>query len=822
VNHARLVIVGAGIVGTAAAYHLARLGWRDIVVLEQGPLHDTGGSTSHAPGLVFQTNPSRTMTEFAKYTVELYGRLQLDGQPCFHPVGSLEVATTQERMQELRRRLGFARAWGLRAELLTPQETCARLPLIDERRILGSYHVPSDGLAKAVRAGEAMAREAESLGTRFVARCRVTGLDVANGRVRAVETSQGRIETEQVLVCAGIWGPLVGRMAGVSIPLMPVQHIYTRTAPLRELVGETREIAHPILRHQDRSMYLRQHADAYGVGSYRHEPLLVEPGAIASHAESGETPAQMSFTPEHFAAARAAADELLPALRGAELVGAFNGMFSFTPDGFPLLGESLDVRGFWVAEAIWITHAGGAGRAIAELMHDGTAWVDLRECDLHRFPAYAHTPAYVRARGAQQYREVYDIIHPLEPYLEPRNLRRSPYHERLEALGAVFFESAGWERPRWFAANEPLLREAGDWPVRAGWEARHWSPIQGVEHVAARERVGLFDLTSFTKIEVTGPGALALLERLCANRIDRPIATVVYTSMLDPRGRIVCDLTVTRLGQDRFLVLTGAASGMHDLAWIRRHAAADPGVHVSDVTSAYGAVGLWGPRAPDVLRTVSESDLSFPYFTARRIAVGGVPALALRVSYVGEAGWEIYAPTDFGAALWDALWAAGRPFGMAPVGASAFDSLRLEKGYRLWGADIHTDYTPYEAGLGSAVRIDKGEFIGRATLVSADARATLVSADAASPHRRLCCLTFESRSAVVLGKEPVVDGDTVLGYVTSAGFGYSVDRSIAYAYLPISHTGSGTRVEVEYFGRRYPARVSDEPLYDPKGLRLRG
>ena len=813
-DRARLVVVGGGIVGTAAVYHLTRLGWRDVVVVEQGPLHDTGGSSSHAPGLVFQTNPSRTMTELAKYTVKLYGDLRLDGQPCFHPVGSIEVATTPERFEELKRRHGFARSWGLDAALLTPGETRAMLPLLDPRKILGGYHVPGDGLARAVRAAEAMTRAAQAVGASFHDHCRVTGIEVIDGRVRAVLTSQGRIETDNILVCAGIWGPLVGRMAGVPIPLTPVQHIYARTAPLPELAGETRDIVHPVLRHQDQAMYFRQHADAYGIGSYRHEPLLVDPTAIPPHETAPTTPAEMPFTPEHFAAARAAASALLPALARAELAHAFNGLFSFTPDGFPLLGEAADVRGLWVAEAIWITHAGGAGRAIAELMHEGTAWVDLREADLNRFHAHVHTPSYVRIRGAQQYREVYDVIHPLAPIDAPRNLRVSPFHPRLQALGAVFFESAGWERPRWFAANESLLAGRA-WPSRAGWESRHWSPIQGAEHVATRERVGLFDLTSFTKLEVSGTGALAELERLCANRIDRPVGTVVYTSMLNQRGGIVCDLTVTRLAPDRFLVLTGAAAGMHDLAWIRRHARDDERVHVADVTSTWCAVGLWGPHAPRVLGAACEEDLShaaFPYFTARRIAVGSIPALALRVSYVGETGWEIYCPTEYGAALWDALWAAGGPSGIAAVGAGAFESLRLEKGYRLWGADVHTDYNPYEAGLGFAVKLDKGDFIGRAALARVQAEGA---------RRRLCCLCLDDRDAVVLGKEPAVHGDTVLGYVTSADFGYSVDRFIAYAYLPVERAVTGTKVDVLYFGRRLRATVCEEPLYDPKGLRLR-
>jgi len=813
-ERARLVVIGAGIVGCSAVYHLTRLGWRDIVVVEQGPLYDTGGSSSHAPGLVFQTNPSKTMTELARYTVRLYSELHLEDQPCFYPVGSLEVAYTKERWDDLRRRLGFARSWGLRAELLTSEEAKRKIPILDAAKIHGAYYVRDDGLAKAVRAAEAMTRQAQAHGATFQAHTPVLGIEVANGRVRAVVTSEGRIPTEQVLVCAGIWGPRVGRMAGVSIPLTPCQHLYARTAPLAELAGETREVVHPVLRHQDKSMYFRQHADCYGLGSYRHEPWLVDADDILSHQEAAVAPAQLAFPPEDFTAAHEAAIELLPALRGAELTHTLNGMFSFTPDGFPLLGESLDVRGLWVAEAVWITHAGGVGKAVAEWMVEGVPGVDLRECDLNRFHAHVHTRSYIRARGTQQYREVYDIIHPLQQMAHPRNLRVSPFHSRLAEQGAVFFESAGWERPQWCQANEKLL-DGHTWPARSGWEARHWSPIQGAEHRATRERVAMFDLTAFTKIEVAGPGALRLLQYICSNEIDQPVGKVVYTSMLNGKGGIVCDLTVTRLGADRFLVLTGGAVGMHDLAWIRSQAPTDGTVHVVDVTSKYCSLGLWGPRAREVLREVCDDDVSngpFPYFTAQPIFIDTTPALALRVSYVGELGWEIYTLTEYGLRLWDTLWEAGRPFGMIALGGGAFDSLRLEKGYRLWGADIHTDYNPFEAGLGFAVKLDKGSFLGREALLRIKER---------NLTRRLCCLTLDDRDVVVMGKEPILDGAQTLGYVTSANYGYTVGKGIVYGYLPVAYAPRGTTVEVEYFDRHYRATVSDEPLYDPKGLKLR-
>lgn len=813
-THARLVVIGAGIVGCSTVYHLTRQGWKDIVVLDQGPLFDTGGSTSHAPGLVFQTNFSKTMTHISRNTVALYNSLRLDGQPCFHPVGSFEVAYTPERMEDLKRKLGAAKSWNLEACLTSPEETLAKLPLLDAGRIHGAYYVPSDGIAKAVRACEAMARASDP-GAAFHGRTTVTGIEVWNGRVRGIKTDRGRIAADQVLICAGIWGPRIGRLAGISIPLTPVQHQYALTAPLPELAGETREVVHPILRHQDSAMYFRQQADRYGIGSYRHEPLLVSPDDLLSPDEARLSPSIMDFTPEHFAVAREAADELIPALKHAGLDYRINGLFSFTPDGLPLLGESVDVRGLWVAEAVWITHGGGVGQAVAEWMESGAPEIDLRDADINRFGPHVHTREYVEARGAQQYREVYDIIHPLEQMEHPRGLRLSPFHPRLKELDAVFFEGAGWERPQWFEANNVRLDEEKGLPSRTGWEARYWSPVQGVEHRAVRSRAGLCDITPFTKIEVTGAGALDFLQRIAANRVDRPVGTVIYTALLNSRGGIAADLTVTRLAPDRFMVLTGAAAGMRDLAWISRHARDEVAVQISDVTSAWCGLGLWGPEAREILQGVCSDDLTnrgFPYFTARRIQIGSIPALALRISYVGELGWEIYAPTEFGLRLWDTLWEAGRPHGLVALGGGAFDALRLEKGYRLWGADIHTEYNPYEAGLGWAVRLDKGAFLGRDALLKIREKGI---------DRKLCCLTLDEPGAVVMGKEPILDGSRVLGYVTSANHGYTVGKFIAYGYLPLEYAMPGTSVEVETFGNRHRATVSSEPLYDPRGKKMK-
>ena len=507
-KHARAVIIGAGIVGCSIAYHLTKLGWRDIVVVEQGPLFETGGSTSHAPGLVFQINPSKTMTSFAKYTVDLWTKLELDGEPCAKTVGSMEVAWTPERLTDLKRKAGYGMSWGVDAHLISPDEARDRIPMLSDR-ILGAIYVPSDIHTKATRPAEAMAREAERNGATFYGGVKVTGFGIADGQITAVHTTHGEIETDLVVAAAGIWAPKVGGMAGVPIPLSPMQHLYAVTAPLPELAGATEEISQPLLRHQDEAVYFRQVGESIGIGSYRHEPLLMEADDIPDHDNASVPPAEMPFTPIHFDMAMTAAGDLLPGLKGVGLTRKFNGVFSFTTDGFPVLGESPQVGGFWSAQAVWITHAGGVGKAVAEWIVNGEPTTDLRECDIRRFHPHALSRPYVRARAAQQYREVYDIIHPRQQMDNPRNLRLTPFYTRQKELGGVFFENAGWERPQWYDANEGLLDSldvTGE--SRTGWEAREWSSTVAAEHVAARERVAMFDLTPFAKFEVTGPGAL--------------------------------------------------------------------------------------------------------------------------------------------------------------------------------------------------------------------------------------------------------------------------------------------------------------------------
>jgi glycine cleavage system T protein len=809
---ARAVIVGGGVAGASVAYHLAREGWTDLVLVDQGPLWETGGSTSHAPGLVFGLNASPTMTRLAQETIALFEALELDGEPCFHAVGGLEVATTPERWAELDRRYGRARSFGVPAELLDPAAVRELVPLLAPDTVLGALHTPTDGIAKAVRAAAAMARGAGDA-LRAVGDCAVTGFERDGGRVRAVNTTLGTVRADTVVLAGGIWGPRLAALAGVRAALVPVEHQYALTAPLPELAGQTGEVVHPILRHQDHAMYFRQQGEAYGIGNYRHEPRLVEPEAIV-RGDDGEQPSILPFTEHDFDAARAETARMLPAVGRAPIVRAFNGLMSFTPDGFPLLGETAAVRGLWLAQAIWVTHAGGCGRVLAELMTRGDVLLDLHECDPRRFDAHGLSRAYARARGAQQYREVYDVIHPRQQSEQVRGLRRTPFYDREAALGAAFFESAGWERPQWFEANAALPGSDGSAP-RSDWSARQWSPIVAGEHVACRERAGLFDLSPFTKIEVSGPGALAYLQHLAANDVDRPVGTIVYTAMLAPRGGIMCDLTVSRIDDERFWVVTGGAVGRHDLAWLSHNLPADGSVHIAELTSGMCCLGLWGPRARDVLASVTEDDVSneaFPYMTVRDLHVGPVPVRALRISYVGELGWEIYAPTEFAATLWETLWNAGEAHGMAACGGAAYDSLRLEKGYRLWGQDIDEEHDPYEAGLGWAVKLAKGPFVG------SEAAARIKAEGVA---RRLRCLVADDPSIVLLGKEPILDGDEVVGWVTSAGYGASVGESILYAYLPVDRAEVGTTLSVYADGAAHPVSVVSEPRFDPDNARLR-
>ncbi|WP_190813347.1 GcvT family protein [Saccharopolyspora pogona] len=818
----RVVIIGAGIVGANLADELTERGWTEVAVVDQGPLPLTGGSTSHAPGLVYQTSASKVMTELATYTVEKFKSLDVDGAWCFNQVGGLEVATTAERLADLHRKQGWATSWGVPGEVVGPQR-CAELhPLLDRERVLGGFHTPTDGLAKASRAVVAVAHRAESRGAVFRGSTRVVEVLQQGGRVTGVRTDGGEeIPADIVVSCAGFWGQAVGELVGMKVPLLPMAHQYVRTGQIAELLGrndERIEARLPILRHQDHDLYYREHNDCLGIGSYAHRPMPARLSELPEVDDDDLTeaamPSMLPFTEEDFAPSWEHSKVLLPSLREAKIESGFNGIFSFTPDGGPLVGESQQVAGFWIAEAVWVTHSAGVARAVAQLLVDGRSDVELHGCDVNRFDEIETTEAYVSETSQQNFVEIYDVRHPLQPKLSPRDLRVSPFHARQKELGAFFLEAHAWERPHWYEANARLVKELpADWqpPSRDAWSAMFHSPIAAAEAWKTRTAVAMYDMTPLKRIEVSGLGAIEFLQRLTTGKMDKSVGSVTYTLALDKAGGIRSDLTVARLGEHLFQV---GANGNLDLDYFLREAPDDHSVQIRDITGGTCCVGVWGPLARDLVQPLSGDDFSheaLKYFRLKHAHIAGTPVTAMRLSYVGELGWEIYTSAEYGQRLWDVLWEAGQPLGVIAAGRAAFNSLRLEKGYRSWGSDMTTEHNPYEAGLGFAVNKKKTGYVGYDAIAGLSDEAVI---------RRLACLTIDDGRSVVLGNEPVfLDGEAA-GYVSSAAFGHTIGKPIAYAWLPASAT-AGTSVEIQYFGRKVRATVAVEPLVDPEMARIR-
>ncbi|MBX7433392.1 FAD-dependent oxidoreductase [Mycobacterium sp. Y57] len=801
----KIVIIGAGIVGTSLADELTARGCSDVTVLDRGPLFATGGSTSHAPGLVFQTNGSKTMTEFARYTVEKFLSLN-----AFEQLGGLEVATTEARWTDLHRKLGWARSWGIPGRLLDPQECRQLHPLLDQDKILGGFHTPTDGLARALRAATAQAERASEHGARFIGEQEVVDVLDEGGRVVGVRTAAGEVFPADVVVsAAGFWGAQLGARVGLTVPLVPMAHQYAKSGQVSSLRREgigAEEAYLPILRHQDQDLYYREHGDRIGIGYYGHRPMPVDMTTLLTDTAAEAMPSMLPFTEDDFAAGWAASTELLPALGDSKVEEGFNGIFSFTPDGFSIMGEHRDLPGFWVAEAVWVTHSAGVAKAMAEWILDGAPETDVHECDLYRFEEPAKSPEFILTTSSQGFAEVYDIIHPHQYRAEPRDLRVSPFHARQKELGAFFFEGGCWERPAWYEANAALVDELAGagvaFPERDAWSGQFYSEISIAEARWTREHVALYDMTPLTRYEVAGPGACAFLQELTTNNVAKRLGSVTYTLLLDETGGIRSDLTVARLDEDTFQV---GANGPLDMDWLIRHLP-DTGVTVRDITGATCCIGVWGPRARDLVAPLCAADISheaFGYFRAIRTFIGSVPVTMMRVSYVGELGWEIYTSAEHGAKLWDLLYTAGQQYRAIAAGRIAFNSLRMEKGYRAWGTDMTTEHLPAAAGVGFAVSAKKGDFFGKAALDAAPAPASVLRS-----------IVFDDPSAVVLGKEPVSIDGAVAGYVTSAGYSATIGQSIAYAWLP-ADVAVGQPLSVDYLTNTYTATVHAEPVVDP-------
>ncbi|HZR97024.1 MAG TPA: FAD-dependent oxidoreductase [Gaiellaceae bacterium] len=794
-ERARAVVVGGGVIGCSILYHLAKQGWTDTVLLEQYQL--THGSTWHSAGLVGQLRSSVSLTRMMQYSVGLYAELrELTGNdPGWHQLGGLRLASSQPRLEEIRRQAAWAKTFGLPMEIVSAQEAQERFPPMSTEGVLAAAFIPDDGYLDPSQLTFALADAARRLGARTETRVRVTGIATRGGRVAGVETDQGAIECEVVVNAAGMYAPELARTVGVDLPIIPYGHQYLITEPFEPPLEPL-----PTLRDPDNLVYFRTEVGGLVMGGYERNPAPWALDGIPDGFEAKLLPQEWDRMEELFANAIAR----VPALENAQIKMFFNGPEAFTPDADFLLGET-DVPGFWVAAggcAHGLAGAGGIGKVMGEWIVDGLPEWDVWPLDLRRFGRHYRSQAYTLARSYEALSQYYDIKYPGEEKRAGRPLRVSPVYRRHAELGASFGEKGGWERVNWYESNAP----GGDEALRPrGWAGENWSPAIEVEARAARSSCALFDQSSFSKLEVLGPGALAFLERLCANRIDRPVGTVVYTQLLNARGGIEADLSVLRRADDRFFLVTGTAFGNHDRAWIEKHAPRDGTVHVNDVTSAYACLCLWGPDARDVLQPLTKTPLDFPYMQARELAVGSVPVLASRVTYVGELGWELYCGTEFALGLWDALTASGR---VTPGGYRAIDSLRLEKGYRAWASDLDSETTPDEAGLSFAVKRDKGDFAGR------DALDRTVS-------RKLVCLVLDDPRAIALGSEPVRADDEIVGRVTSGGYGYAVASSIALAYVPLAYAGAGTRLAVDIFGEWVGAEVRAEPLYDPSGARVR-
>src|SRR5947208_7338674 len=737
-DRARAVVVGGGVGGCAILYWLARLGWSDVVLVEGADL--TSGSTFHSAGLVGQLRGSLSLTRMMMNSVELYRELgeEVGLETGWREVGSLRLASSQERMEELARQAGWAKTFGLALELVSAEEAQRLFPPVSTDGVLGAAYLPTDGYVDPSQLTFAFAEGARRRGAEIATRTRVTGIRVERNRVTAVETDRGDVETELVVNAGGMFAGEIGALAGVVVPIVPMAHEYLITRP----AGVPLDV--PTMRDPSLLVYFRGESGGLVMGGYERHPapwgLDGIPADFNGRLLEEDWP--------RFEELMENALVRVPSLADMEVVRLINGPEAFTPDGEFVLGPT-EVRGFWVAAgfcAHGLAGAGGMGKLVAEWIAEGVPSLAVWEMDSRRFGAHYASRAYTLARTREVYETYYDVKYPGHERQAGRPLRVSPTYERLRELGAAFGEKSGWERANWFDANAA----AGDESLRPpGWAGRLWPPAIGAEHVARRERAALFDETSFAKIEVSGADAGEFLERLCDNRVAREVGAITYTQMLNPRGGVECDFTVTRLGKERFRIVTGTAFGQHDRAWIASQAPADGSVLVEDVTSRYACLGLWGPAARELLQPLVVEPLDFPYMRARELSVGPVPCLVLRVTYVGELGWELYCPMEFGLRLWDELWTAGREHGLVAGGYRAIDSLRLEKGYRVWGADVTPDETPYEAGLGFAVKLDKGDFVGRDALVE---RST-------EPEHLLACLVLDDPRSVALGSEPVrVDG----------------------------------------------------------------
>ncbi|MDN5761932.1 MAG: FAD-dependent oxidoreductase [Microlunatus sp.] len=830
---ARVVVIGAGIVGNGMVYHLARLGWRDIVQIDKGPLPNPGGSTGHASNFIYPVDHSREIASLVRDSVEQYTELGV-----FTQSGGYEVARTPERMEECRRRMSSAKAWGVPAAIETPEQIAERVPFLDPDVILGGLWSPTVGVVDSLRAGTIMRERAVEMGALTVAaNVEVTGLDVEKGRICRVRTAAGDIEVDTVVVACGIWSPMLAEMAGAHIPLMPSVHQMISVGPVPQLAERPGEISFPIVRDMDAFCYERQHGADMEVGSYAHQAILHDPETIPSIDQAKLSPTEMPFTADDFDPQLEQALELMPEVlgaEGAEIRYAINGLLSLTSDGLPVLGETPEVAGLWSAAAVWIKEGPGVARAVAEWMTHGSSEIDVSASDIARFAPHQRTRAHVRPRASEGFIKTYGIVHPGEQWSGDRGVRLPPMYAQQQAAGGSFVEVVGWERPLWYESNAGLLERYGDqvMPREHEWDARWWSPIINAEHLAMRDNAGIIDLTAFTIFDVVGPGAMEAVQSIAVSQCDVGIGRVIYTPVLDATGHFRSDLTMMRLAHDHYRVVTGGSHGGIDVKWFTDHMPADGSAAVVELTSAFTTIGIWGPRSRDILSGLTRADLSneaFRFGTCATIEFDSIPALASRISYVGELGWELYVPLEQGARLWAMLHEEGRPHGAVSVGNGVYSTTgRIEKGYRAYGPELDGERTIVEAGM-QRPRVKVADFVGRDAYVAQREQ---------EPKAVLSTLTVDDHTSAsgmkryMLGGEPIrardgselIDGHGHRPYVTSAGSAPSLGRHVLLAYLPPAEAQIGNELTVSYMEELYPVTVGSvdsTSLFDPSNERIK-
>jgi glycine cleavage system T protein len=805
-DQAQIVIIGGGIVGAQIAYHLAKMGRKDVILVEKGEI--ASGESSHAAGLVTQFATSQTMLKFRMYSIELYSELGL-----FDHVGSLRVASSREQLKDLERSVSRAKALGLECEVIGPDEAVKHMPQITNKDLYGAIYLPRDGQLDPYSTTTSMVKFAKELGVTVYTNTRVTGIELSpKGEVKAVITDKGTIKTELVINAAGLWAPRIAAMAGLYFPTTPVdhQHIALKAVPGHEFNAKT-----PCLRDPDNLVYMRQEQGGLVIGGYEPNPLARWIDGVPWEHGGTTLPSDM----DRFEQLLEGAIRRLPFLDQAGIITLVNHPGAYTPDCQPILGPMAGVRGMWMAAGISLNGyggAGGIGKLLAEWIIGGEPTMDMYGYKATRFGNYYSNPEYACERTRESVKYYYRLKFPNDEPEWARPHRVSPVHYRLLELGAVFGEKFGWERVNYLDPGKPS-RRMGEDQRQWGWNKPPYFDRLGQEHEAARERVALFDLTSFGKIEVNGKGALKLLQRVADSNMDKPVGTATYTQFLNTNGGVEADLTITRLEKNLFWVITGSGFIGNDLSWLQMHTDKKDGeVAFRDITTDWACLALWGPKARLVLKKLTKDNISnkaFPYLAAKWITINGAKVMAQRVSYIGELGWELYVPNDRATMVWDMLTEAGKEFGLEVGGYKVLDSLRLEKGYRYYTADVTQLETPYEGGLGFCVDLEKKDFVGKKALVKAKK---------AGLKRRLCTFVLDGNEFTqIYGGEAIYHNGKLVSRVRSGGFGFALKKNILYAYLPLELAKIGNHFEFELIEGRYQGEMTSTVLFDPKGEKLR-